>query len=130
MFDDPTAEDWVARRARCTAAELFRQLRDTVEADTASAREVEGSIVEFGEDSGTFWVGREHPRKPGHISSRSFHLEETRIVVRNEEADTVLEARADFDGTHCRLKEEVTGLSFGLKGFSRLALEPLFFPNG
>ncbi len=129
MFDDPTPKDWVARRARCTAAELFRELRGTVEADAVSAREeVEGSIVDFGEDSGAFGVSRKQPREPSRVWSRSFHLEETKIVVKDEGADTVAEARVEFDGPHCWLKEEVTGLSFGLKGFSRLALEPLFFP--
>ena len=130
MFDDPTPKDWVARRARCTAAELFAELRGAVEADAARAREeVEGSTVNFGGDSDAFWVSRKRPEVPGRVWSRSFHLKGTKITVEDEDAGMVAEARAEFDGTHCWLKDEVTGLLFGPKGFSRLALEPLFFPT-
>ena len=75
-------------------------------------------------------MSREQPEVPGRVWSRSFRLEGTKIAVEDEDAGTVAEAQVEFDGTHCRLRDEVTGLLFGPRGFSRLALEPLFFPGG
>ena len=140
--------NWVRVLGREHAEEVFRRLHDVVQRDVESARKHaradQGKLVGF--DQIEFhcsdverWYFGVNVMPAGHRSPqlcvrRGFELESrgTRILVRGDYGENgVLHAArpALYAPQHCLLDVEGHGRPMRLWQFSRLALEPLFFPS-
>ena len=141
--------DWVAVRGREHAEEVFRHLHEVVKRDVDSARKHAradgGKLLGFGQiefrcsDLDGWYFGVDvmaaGHRSPQLSVQRHFGLEsrDTRIVVREDygQNGAMHAARpALYAPQHCLLDVEGHERPMRLWQFSRLALEPLFFPKG
>ena len=139
--------DWVKVLGRQHAEEVFRRLHEVVRRDVESAREHARADVgkRFGFDPIEFRcfdvedrcyfsveVSPKGVRDPRLCDRRYFELEarSARIVVREDPSKELLAARpALYPPRHCLLDVEGHERPMRLWQFSRLALEPVFFPS-
>ena len=128
--------DWVKVLGRAHAEELFRCLFEVVKRDVESAKKhargIEPSCGDL--DRGIFDVGTVELSKlgaPAIARQRYFRLldKDVRIVVYDEDQNEILHAApALYPPQHYLLDVEERERPMRLWQFSRLALEPLFFP--
>ena len=139
--------DWVAVLGREHAEEVFRRLHDVVQRDVESARKHAradvGKRLGFGPSEFRCFdvegrcyfsveVSPKGLRDPALCDRRYFELEarSARIVVRESPSEELLTARpALYAPQHCLLDVAGYERPMRLCQFSRLALEPLFFPS-
>ena len=136
--------DWVKVLGPKHAEEVFQRLHEVVKRDVESANEhaYGGSAMdrvkyacqtEDAGDDGFLVIARwtPTPRDPKQ-TVRYFDLERGRIVVRRGGYDKILHTAkvALRRPRHCLLDVEGHERPMRLWQFSRLALEPLFFPKG
>ena len=134
MFNDPTPEDWVEQRAKCSAADMYERLRDVVRHDVEAAdKHVPGNSDFNFKAEGEFVASRADPGPPEEwpVFVR-FALTGggTRISAIDSKTKPIAVARPVLaaDGSCCLLEVEGGG-RLSPRGFSRLALAPLFFPE-
>ena len=125
--------DWVQARAQCNVSTVFGKLRTIVERDVKAAVEcgIEAEVID-GDLSDTLSVRVN--REPNILTGvRTFSVEgdELRVVDLRRSSKVMLVGNVKFDGKDCLIEVDKDGSKQCLLPweFSRLALEPLFFPR-
>lgn len=133
--------DWVAVLGREHASELFRRLHEIVQRDVESAKKhaaarsgldwVRFTYESDGEQCLSVTADWGPASRDPQQTGRYFELERNRIVVRAGGYDEIVHTAkaALFPPQHCLLDVEGHEGPMRLWQFSRLALEPLFFPE-
>ena len=125
--------NWVQARVQCNVSEMFEQLRAVVELDVKSAvecgigAEIDGDLS----DRFSVRVNREPNIRTG-VRTFSIEGDEIGVVDLCRSGDgPVLVGCVGFDGKDCLIEVDRDGSRQCLRPweFSRMALEPLFFPE-
>jgi len=125
--NDKAEKDWVTARSLCSLPNIFKTLKQSVEADvkTRNALRPKNSPYEFSlaDNGDSFTVSLE--AKDVHMSV-TFSLAARAILVQNDKGKQVLEVTLVFnDEGECRLK--VNEEARELWQVRRMALEDLMF---